>query len=78
MQNTTKYVSAEEALKLVQSNTRVFLQGSAATPVHLINKMFEQKERLQQVELVSITQQGVDMNDPSLAGHFFYEFAVRI
>lgn len=71
MEVLTKYVSAEEALKMVQSNSRVFLQGSAATPIHLINKLFEQKERLKNVELVSITQQGVNMNDPSLAGHFF-------
>jgi acyl-CoA hydrolase len=71
MEVLAKYVPAEEALKMVQSNSRVFLQGSAATPIHLIKKLFEQKERLQNVELVSITQQGVDMNDPSLARHFF-------
>lgn len=71
MEVLAKYVPAEEALKMLQSNSRVFLQGSAATPIHLIKKLFEQKERLQNVELVSITQQGVDMNDPSLAGHFF-------
>jgi acyl-CoA hydrolase len=71
MEVTEKYVPAEEALKMVESNSRVFLQGSAATPIHLIKKLFEQKDRLQNVELVSITQQGVDMNDPSLAGHFF-------
>ncbi len=71
MQFTNTFVSADEALKFIQSNQRVFLQGSAATPVHLINKLFEQKSRLQNVELVSITQQGVNMNDPSLAGHFF-------
>jgi acyl-CoA hydrolase len=71
MESISKYLSAEEALKMVQSNSRVFLQGSAATPIHLINKLFEQKDRLQNVELVSITQQGVNMNDPSLAGHFF-------
>ncbi|MBP9690389.1 MAG: acetyl-CoA hydrolase/transferase family protein [Bacteroidia bacterium] len=71
MQSSNNYVTAEEALRFIQSNQRVFLQGSAATPVHLINKLFEQKNRLQNVELVSITQQGVNMNDPSLAGHFF-------
>ena len=71
MQSSNNYVTAEEALRSIQSNQRVFLQGSAATPVHLINKLFEQKNRLQNVELVSITQQGVNMNDPSLAGHFF-------
>lgn len=71
MEVSAKYVPAEEALKMVESNSRVFLQGSAATPIHLINKLLEQKDRLQNVELVSITQQGVDMNDPGLAGHFF-------
>ena len=48
------YKTAEEALQLVQSNHRVFLHGSAATPIHLINKLLEQKTRLQNVELVSI------------------------
>lgn len=65
------YKTAEEALQLVQSNHRVFLHGSAATPIHLINKLLEQKNRLQHVELVSITQQGVDLNSPELEGHFF-------
>jgi len=65
------YKTAEEALKLVQSHQRVFLHGSAATPVHLINKLLEQKDRLRNVELVSITQQGVDLNSPDLEGHFF-------
>lgn len=65
------YKTAEEALQLIQSNQRVFLHGSAATPIHLINKLIEQKNRLQNVELVSITQQGVDLNSPDLDGHFF-------
>jgi acyl-CoA hydrolase len=65
------YISAEEALLFVQSNQRVFLHGSAATPVHLINKMIGQKSRLKNVELISITQQGVDLNNPDLEGHFF-------
>ena len=37
------YISAEKALLFVKSNQRVFMHGSAATPVHLINKMIEQK-----------------------------------
>lgn len=71
MNTAYTYTSAEEALQLIQSNQRVFLHGSAATPRYLIQKLIEQKDRLQQVELISITQQGIDMNDPSLAGHFF-------
>ena len=71
MHTSNTYCSAQEAIQLVQSNQRVFLHGSAATPVHLFNEMVAQKHRLHNIELVSITQQGVDMNNPDLAGHFF-------
>lgn len=71
MQPNQTYTSAEEALQLIQSNQRVFLHGSAATPRHLIQKLIEQKDRLRNVELVSITQQGIDLNSPDLAGHFY-------
>jgi len=65
------YTSAQEAIQNIQSNTRVFLHGSAATPVRLVNEMIAQKDRLYNVELISITQMGVQLNDPALAGHFF-------
>lgn len=71
MSVTKPYTSAEEALQHIQSGQRVFLHGSAATPVHLINKLIEQKERLKNVELVSITQKGIDFNHPDLAKHFY-------
>lgn len=66
-----QYTVAAEALKLVQSNQRLFLHGSAATPIHLINALLKQKENYRNVELVSITQQGIDLNDPALEGHFY-------
>jgi len=65
------YTSVQEAIQNIQSNTTVFLHGSAATPVRLINEMIAQKDRLHNVELISITQMGVQLNDPALAGHFF-------
>lgn len=71
MSSQYHYKTAEEALQLVQSNQRVFLHGSAATPIYLINKLLEQKERLKNVELISITQKGVDLNSPELERHFF-------
>lgn len=71
MHTSNTYCTAQEAIQLIQSNQRVFLHGSAATPVHLFNEMVAQKHRLHNIELVSITQQGVDMNNPDLAGHFF-------
>jgi acyl-CoA hydrolase len=71
MNRLHSYTNAAEALQLIQSNQRVFLHGSAATPIHLINKLKEQKERLKNVELVAITLYGVDLNSPELAGHFY-------
>lgn len=70
MQTKETYITASEALRHIQSGQRVFLHGSAATPVHLIREMLNQKDRLHDVELVSITQQGIDMNGPELEGHF--------
>lgn len=71
MKNELNYVSAEEALSIIQSNNTVFIQGSAATPVHLLQKLISQKDRLRNVSLVSITLQGVDLNDPGLENHFY-------
>jgi acyl-CoA hydrolase len=65
------YISAEQAVKIIESNTRVFVHGSAATPLHLLKALFARKEELQNVELVSITLLGDGLFDDSLAGHFF-------
>ena len=65
------YISASEAIQKINSDQKVFLHGSAATPIRLINELIAQKDRLFNVELISITQQGVDLNDPSLKGHFY-------
>ncbi|WP_438946286.1 acetyl-CoA hydrolase/transferase family protein [Sediminibacterium sp.] len=65
------YISASEAIQKISSNQKVFLHGSAATPIRLINELIAQKDRLYNVELISITQQGVDLNDPELKGHFY-------
>lgn len=66
-----QYTSAEQAISLIRSGQRVFLHGSAATPIHLINELIRQKDRLEHVELISITLQGINLNDPELDGHFY-------
>ncbi len=71
MQENYNYTTADEALQLIQSNQRVFLHGSAATPIYMINKMIEHRHRLHNVELVGITQNGVDLNNTELRGHFY-------
>jgi acyl-CoA hydrolase len=52
------YVTAKEALSIIESNTRVFVHGSMCTPTHLLNELAKEKERLKNVELVSITLKG--------------------
>jgi acyl-CoA hydrolase len=70
---TGKYSSAAEAVQLIQSNQRVFLHGSAATPVHLIKALLARYAELQNVELVSITTLGdVDFGKPEYSNSFFF------
>lgn len=71
MKQTVNYVSATEAIKLIKSGNRIFLHGSACTPNYLISELAAQKDRLQDVEVVSITLQGnVEIAKPGYEGHF--------
>jgi acyl-CoA hydrolase len=67
----TKYVSAVEAVKHILSNTGVFIHGSAATPLTLVQAMVDRKSDLRIVELTSISTLGYDLNSPDLLGHFY-------
>ena len=53
-----KYISANEAVKLVKSGDRVFVHGSAATPLSLVHSLFDRAEEVDNVELVSISTFG--------------------
>jgi acyl-CoA hydrolase len=67
-----KNVSAEEAVKIVQSFNRVFVHGSAATPLHILEALQKRHEELQNVELVSITTFGnIHFDDPKYHKSFF-------
>lgn len=52
------YQTAADAIKTIQSNSRVFIHGSAATPLHLLQELFKRKSELKNVELVSISTLG--------------------
>ncbi len=58
MYQAVNYVTAEEALSVVQSDQRVFVHGSACTPLYLMRELAKQAPRLRNVELVFITVQG--------------------
>lgn len=53
-----KYRTAAEAVQLIRSGQRVFIHGSAATPVPLVKALQKRHEELEDVELVSITMLG--------------------
>ena len=67
----TILVTAAEAVKHVTSGQRVFIQGSAATPVSLIRALIDRKHELRDVELVSISLHGITLNSEEIRGHFF-------
>ncbi len=66
------YTTAENAVSVVQSGHRVFMHGSAATPVHLIRALQQRHDELRGVELTSITSLGeVDFSDPKYRDSFY-------
>ena len=67
------YSTAKEALILVQSGDRVFIHGSAATPVYLVKALQARHAELREVELVSITNMGdIDFFKPEYRKSFFF------
>lgn len=53
-----KYQTASEAVSLVKSNTRVFVQGAAATPLKLIEALIERHQELTSVEICHLHTEG--------------------
>jgi len=67
-----KNVSAEDAVKIIKSGNRVFIHGSAATPVYILEALQKRYEELNNVEIVSITTFGnINFNDPIYKKSFF-------
>ena len=53
-----KAVSAQEAVKIIKSNDKVYLQAAAAVPQLLINAMTERHEELRNVEICQLHTEG--------------------
>jgi acyl-CoA hydrolase len=66
------FVTVDQAVKHIHSGNRVFIHGSAATPVHLVKALQARHEELRNVELVSITTLGdLDLDNPAFEKSFF-------
>ena len=63
---------AVEALQSVTSHSRVFIHGSAATPIHLLKGLFNRRAQLKNVELISISTLGNDVFDKTQFGESFF------
>lgn len=72
MSNSPVFVSAAEAVSLIQSNQRVFVHGSAATPQSLLQALADRSDELKHVELVSISTLGeMPIAKPGIIDSFF-------
>lgn len=66
------YSSAEETVKIIKSNQRIFVHGSAATPGVLLKALANRKSELEQVEIVSISTLGeMPLAQPECKGSFY-------
>jgi len=73
MSNIAEYISAEQAVEMVKPGDRVFIHGSAATPVYLVKALQQRHAVLKEVELVSITNIGdIDFDKPEYRKSFFF------
>ncbi len=70
--NNPVYVTPSEAIASIQSGMRVFVHGSAATPLVLLQALQNEYERFNSTELISISTLGeLPFTRESLSGHFF-------
>ncbi|HCN83466.1 MAG TPA: 4-hydroxybutyrate CoA-transferase [Sphingobacteriaceae bacterium] len=70
---SANYISAEEAVKVIKPGNRVFIHGSAATPICLVKALQKRHRELHNIELVSITTLGdVNFDRPEHRKSFFF------
>jgi acyl-CoA hydrolase len=66
------WTTAETAVRLVKSGDRVFIHGSAATPVRLVHALLDRHAELDNVELTAISTFGdLGFDRPEVQGPFF-------
>ena len=69
-----KIVSAEEAVKVVKSNDRIYLHANSAYPEILINALVARYEELENVKIAHLTTfHKTPYTAPEMAGHFIHE-----
>ncbi len=67
------YKKAEDAIKLINSGDRVFIHGSAATPITLLKALAAESDHLRNVEMLAISTMGqLDIAKPEFKDRFYF------
>jgi acyl-CoA hydrolase len=67
------YTSAQQAVKIIESNCRVFVHGGAATPLKLLNALLNRAGEISGIELVAISTYGeINWNRPEVLNSFYW------
>jgi acyl-CoA hydrolase len=67
------YCSAEDAVKYIKSGDKVFVHGSAATPLVLLKALAERAEELKRVEIISLSTYGeMPLAKPEFKDSFYF------
>jgi acyl-CoA hydrolase len=70
---SVQYVTAEEAVQQVKNGDRVFIHGSAATPMVLVNSLLNRAGSVKDVELVAISTYGhIDRSRREVLDSFYF------
>lgn len=78
-----KFVSAQEAVSVINNNERVFIHGGAATPQRLVNALTERAHELRNVELTHLHTEGTapyahpDFSESFFVNAFFVGKSIR-
>lgn len=69
---TPVYKDAASAVSIIKSGMRLFVQGSAATPLTLLNALYDRRADLKNVEITSLSTYGGDIfAKPDFGEHFY-------
>jgi acyl-CoA hydrolase len=72
MKNYPKTVTPDEAVKHIKSGQKIFVQGSAATPLMLTQALGRRAAELKQVEIISISTLGnIGLLNPDFPDSFY-------
>lgn len=66
-----KLTTKEDAVSIIESGTRIYVSGNAATPYLLVNALAARKDSLRDVDVVHVLLLGDDpLSAPGMEGHF--------